>query len=90
MGLYIEHYNQNHTIGLYERLVRSLESKWGIKKHDVAKFTTNDNVVQTLSKSKRLIKYTTNKIFNFINPSTHHILFYFFPHCWLLSCKVPC
>ncbi len=31
-----------------------------------------------------------HKTFNFINPSTYNILFYFFPHCWLLSCKVPC
>ncbi len=86
----IEHYNQNHSIGLCERLARSLEPKWGIRKHDVSKFTINHSIVQTLPKSETLIKYATDKFFNSINPSTHNILFYFFPHCWLLSCKVPC
>ncbi len=53
-----EHYNQNCLIGLCERLARLLESKWGIKKHDVIKFTINHNIVQALPKSETLIKYT--------------------------------
>ncbi len=77
----IENYNQNHSIGLCERLARSLESKWSIRKHDVNKFTINHSIVQTLPKFETIIKYTTNKVFKFINPSTHNILFYFFPHC---------
>jgi len=73
----IEHYNQNHSIGLCERLARSLEPKWSIRKHDVAKFIINHSVVQTLPKSETLIKYTTYKVFNFINPSTHNIFILF-------------
>ena len=33
-----KHYHENRPIGIREKSSRSLELKWGVVKHDVAKF----------------------------------------------------
>jgi hypothetical protein len=51
----VEPYNQNHLARIIKRHARSLKSKWGIIKHDVAKFIVNHNVVQALQKITILV-----------------------------------
>jgi len=47
----ITHYNNNHLASCRECLARSLETKWGFMKHDVAKFCGNYQIVVSLNES---------------------------------------
>jgi hypothetical protein len=46
-----EHYNKTWPTNCKECLARSLETKWGLIKHNIAKFCNNYQVVVTLSES---------------------------------------
>jgi hypothetical protein len=45
------HYNNNQPVCCAKHLARSLETKWGVIKHDVVKFCDNCQVVATFNKS---------------------------------------
>jgi hypothetical protein len=45
------HYNNNCLASCKKHLVKSLETKWGFIKHDVAKFCGNYQIVVTLNES---------------------------------------
>lgn len=61
-----------------------LETKWGLIKHDVAKFIWNFKVVEAVQKSKTRTKDTIQKNSNFVNQSIHDnniLLFYIVGYC---------
>jgi len=45
------HFNESHLTSCIPRYARSLETKWGIIKHDVSKFIGNYTTVLTLCES---------------------------------------
>jgi hypothetical protein len=47
-----KHYNQNCWVGFIMRLTRSLETKWGMIKHNIVKFMG----ILELSKHYKIIK----------------------------------
>lgn len=83
------HYNRNRPAGGGERPARSLETKWGIIKHDVAKFvgvykqvydcresgTSLDDVLQNALELYK-VKHAKQQSFVFL-------------HCWLLLRDIP-
>lgn len=56
------HYNNNQPLCCAKRLARNLETKWGVIKHDVAKFCGNCQVVATFNKSGDSSKDSFQKI----------------------------
>ncbi len=55
------HYNNNYPLCCVECIARSLETKWGVIKHNVAKFCGNCQVVATLNKSGESFKDALQK-----------------------------
>jgi hypothetical protein len=54
----VAHYNNNRPISCGEHLARSLETKWGLIKHDVSKFCGNYHIVVALHESGTFSKDT--------------------------------
>ena len=82
-----EHYNTNRPYGV--RPLRSLETKWGLIKHNVSKFCriynqiqrmhkNDNNAADTLKDAKKLYRQQNAKNTDFV-----------FEHCWLLLKDCP-
>ena len=82
-----EHYNANRPDGV--RPLRSLETKWGLIKHNVSKFCriynqiqrmhkNDNNAADTLKDAKKLYRQQNAKNTDFV-----------FEHCWLLLKDCP-
>jgi hypothetical protein len=52
----MNHINESHPVGCAPRFALSLETKWGIIKHDVAKFVGHYTIVLALRESRTWIK----------------------------------
>ncbi len=55
------YYNNNRPLCCAKYLAKSLETKWGVIKHDVAKFCDNYQAVVALNKSSESPKHTLQK-----------------------------
>jgi hypothetical protein len=58
------HFNESHPTSCTPRFARSLETKWGIIKHDVAKFIRNYTMVLVLCESRIGFEDTLRKALN--------------------------
>lgn len=75
------HYNANWPQACVKKPIRSLETKWGIIKHNVAKFCGNYNVVSVLCASRTSNENTLKKSLELYRiQHLHHQSFTFF-HC---------
>jgi len=83
----VAHYNKHRPAGVEERALRSLDSKWGIIKHNAAKFCgcyeTTKNLQISGTSEEDIIDYALDlykrrggKAFIFL-------------HCWRILSKVP-
>ncbi len=55
------HHNNNRPLCCAKHLAKSLETKWGAIKHDVAKFCDNYQTVVALNKCSESSKHTLQK-----------------------------
>ncbi len=60
-----EHYNQNRPICGVEKITKSLESKWGMIKHDIVKFYGCYKAVVALNKCGSSLEGTLLKPWSF-------------------------
>jgi hypothetical protein len=75
------HYNQNRPAGGDHRLSRSLETKWGVIKHDVAKFIGVYNQILGLRESGASLDDVLQnalELYKVKHPKQHS---FFFIHC---------
>ncbi len=66
----VAHYNNNRPTFCGEHLARSLETKWGLIKHDVAKFCGNYHTIVALNESGTFNKDTLQKAFELFKSKT--------------------
>ncbi len=66
MGWVCKYYNKNQQNVGVKRPIHSLEMKWGVIKHDIAKFIGNFQSIQTFCTFKTDIKKTLQKNFGLI------------------------
>jgi hypothetical protein len=83
------HYNQNRPGGVAERPARSLESKWGVIKHDVGMFLGHyEDAVKTCKSgaSSEDILQKALELYKTKHPKNSAFVFI---HCWLFLKDVP-
>jgi hypothetical protein len=83
----VEHYDLNHTTG--SRGARSLESKWGLIKHDVGKFIMYHKQIVNLNKtgvSTADIVKLAKDLYRLKHVKGHDFTF---EHCWVLVREFP-
>ncbi|XP_024401721.1 uncharacterized protein [Physcomitrium patens] len=83
------HYNCNRPQGCGERPARSLETKWGMIKHDVAKFIENYGAVRAEAESGTSSEEMLQKaleLYRSRHPSNQSFTFI---HCWLVLKDAP-
>jgi len=78
------HYNANRRQACVKRPTRSLETKWGIIKHDVAKFCGNYSVVNALCELRTSNEDTFQKSLKLYNIKHSRCQSFTFFHCWLI------
>ncbi len=78
------HYNVNRRQACVKRPTRSLETKWGIIKHDVAKFCGNYSVVSALCELRTSNEDTFQTSLKLYNIKHSHGQSFTFFHCWLI------
>jgi hypothetical protein len=84
------HCNQNRPAGGNQRPSRSLETKWGVIKHDIAKFIGVYNQVLGCRESGTSLDDVLQnalELYKVKHPKQHSFLFI---HCWLVLKDVPC
>lgn len=80
------------TIALFfceERPTISLETKWGLIKHDVAQFCGNYQPIITLNESATFSEDTLQKAFELFKSKHPKENAFVFIHCWLILKDVP-
>ncbi len=75
------HYNANWPQTCVKKLTRSLETKWGIIKHNVAKFCGNYSVVNVLCESRTSNEDTLKKSLELYRIQHLHHQSFTFLHC---------
>jgi hypothetical protein len=83
------HYNRNKPIGGGERPSRSIETKWGTIKHDVAKFIGVHKQVSSCRESGSSpddVLQNALELYKVKHPKQHSFVFL---HCWLILKEVP-
>lgn len=84
-----EHYNNNRPVGGGERPARSLETKWGVIKHDVAKFIGNYKVAVALCQSGTSSHDVLQKALELYKSKHPKNQSFVFIHCWFLLKDIP-
>ena len=82
-----EHYNANRPDGV--RPLRSLETKWGLIKHNVSKFCGIDNQIQRMHKSGNNVADTLRDAKELYRQKSAKHTYFVFEHCWLLLKDCP-
>ncbi len=78
------HYNNLRLDGYVEQSLRSLETKWGIIKHNVSKFVGVYGSVISLNELGSSIEDTLHKALELYKHKYPKNLGFCFIHCWLL------
>ena len=82
-----EHYNENRPEGV--RPLRSLETKWGLIKHNVSKFCGIYNQIERLHKSGSNAADTMRDAKELYRQKSAKNSDFLFEHCWLLLKDCP-
>ena len=82
-----EHYNENRPDGV--RPLRSLETKWGLIKHNVSKFYGIYNQIQRLHKNDNSAADTLRDAKELYRQKNAKNTDFVFEHCWLLFKDCP-
>ena len=82
-----EHYNENRPDGV--RPLRSLETKWGLIKHNVSKFCGIYSQIQRLHKSGSSDADTLRDAKELYRQKNRKNSDFLFEHCWLLLKDCP-
>jgi hypothetical protein len=82
-----EHYNENRPDGV--RPLRSLETKWGLIKHNVSKFCGIYNQIQSMHKSGSNAADTIRNAKELYRQKSAKNADFVFEHCWLLLKDCP-
>ena len=82
-----EHYNENRPDGV--RPLRSLETKWGLIKHNVSKFCGIYNQIERLHKSGSNAADTMRDAKELYRQKSAKNTDFLFEHCWLLLKDCP-
>jgi hypothetical protein len=85
----LKHYNNHRPTGCDARPSRSLETKWGLIKHDVAKFYGIYNLVFALNESGTSSQDVLERALELYKVKHPKQLSFVFLHCWLLLKDVP-
>jgi hypothetical protein len=85
----LNHYNNHLPIGCGPRPSRSLETKWGVIKHDVAKFCGVYKSVVALNESSTSAQDVLERSLELYKVKYPKQLSFTFLHCWLLLKDVP-
>jgi hypothetical protein len=83
------HYREHKPVGGGDCPARSLETKWGIIKHDVAKFVGVHNQVLSMKESGVSLEDLLERalqLYKLKHPKQHSFVFL---HCWLILKDVP-
>jgi hypothetical protein len=83
------HYREHKPVGGGDRPARSLETKWEIIKHDVAKFVGLHNQVLSMKESRVSLEDLLERalqLYKLKHPKQHSFVFL---HCWLILKDVP-
>ncbi|XP_024358606.1 uncharacterized protein [Physcomitrium patens] len=83
------HFNVNRPVGCGERPARSLETKWGIIKHDVAKFIENYGAVRAESESGTSSEEMLQRALELYKQKHPNKQSFTFIHCWLVLKDSP-
>jgi len=83
------HFNESCPTGCVPRFARSLKIKWGIIKHDVAKFIGNYIVVFMLCESRIGFENTLHKALDLYKTKhpKHQVFTYL--HAWYVLKEIP-
>jgi hypothetical protein len=85
----LKHYNDHRPAGCDARPSRSLETKWGLIKHDVAKFCGVYKQVLALNESGMSAEDVLERSLELYKVKHPKQLSFVFLHCWLLLKDVP-
>jgi hypothetical protein len=85
----LKHYNDHRPTGCDPRPSRSLETKWGLIKHDVAKFCGVYKSVAALNESGTSAQDVLERSLELYKVKHPKQLSFNFLHCWLLLKDVP-
>jgi len=83
------HFNESHLISCVQRYARSLETKWSIIQHDVAKFIGHYTVVLALCELGVGIEYTLQKVFDLYKKKHPKHQTLTFIHAWYVLKDIP-
>lgn len=83
------HYNQNRPGGVAERPARSLESKWGVIKHDVGMFLGHYEDAVKTCKSGATLEDILQKALELYKTKHPKNSAFVYIHCWLFSKDLP-
>jgi hypothetical protein len=84
-----EHYTKNKPENAGERPARSLESKWGIIKHEVEKFDGCYGAVLALNEAGTSVEDVLRRALELYKLKHPKGLSFSFIHCWLLLKDIP-